>query len=244
MSSRRTPNAPSAQQAAPAVLSSYAAPAPTPVASASPDAKFTVHDVMAVAGMVADFMNDVEARSKLREEKEAMISELADNGYDLSAEIGAFGFGHDDEDDDLDHLTSMIAARLGVPTEEINTTMKELLGKGLGKLTAKGGSLARRARKNLGRASAKDKLLIDLENAKKQLKEEKKRKADFEKNPPDDAITALEEKIQKLEEQKAAGDAAAEAEKAARKEARQASARKEKEARKATQNAYQGTGDE
>ena len=135
MSSRRTPNAPSAQQAAPAVLSSYAAPAPTPVASASPDAKFTVHDVMAVAGMVADFMNDVEARSKLREEKEAMISELADNGYDLSAEIGAFGFGHDDEDDDLDHLTSMIAARLGVPTEEINTTMKELLGKGLGKLT-------------------------------------------------------------------------------------------------------------
>ena len=86
--------------------------------------------------------------------------------------------------------------------------------------------------------------MIDLENAKKQLKEEKKRKADFEKNPPDDAITALEEKIQKLEEQKAAGDAAAEAEKAARKEARQASARKEKEARKATQNAYQGTGDE
>lgn len=243
MSSRRTPNAPSAQQAAPAVLSSYAAPAPTPVASASPDAKFTVHDVMAVAGMVADFMNDVEARSKLREEKEAMISELADNGYDLSAEIGAFGFGHDDEDDDLDHLTSMIAARLGVPTEEISG-LKSMLGKGLDKLTAKGGSLARRARKLTGRASAKDKLLIELETARKKLKEEKKRKADFEKNPPDDAITALEEKIQKLEEQKAAGDAAAEEEKAARQAARQASARKEKEARKATQNAYQGTGDE
>lgn len=197
MSSRRTSNAPSAQQAAPAVLSSYAAPAPTPVASASPDAKFTVHDVMAVAGMVADFMNDVEARSKLREEKEAMISELADNGYDLSTDIGAFGFGHDDEDDDLDHLTSMIAARLGVPTEEISVKVPKFL-KSAGSMMARGAKKAKRfAEMKKLKLELADRERCERITGTKTIQQIKDRLAELQKNIRDEKAAATKRSLSK-----------------------------------------------